>query len=134
MKRVNGWPGALVGFLNARARTPFAWGSNDCCSFAADAVVAITGTDPMADLRGYDSETGAGRVLVKCGVGGFEEIVAAIFDEIPPGMARRGDLALAMQGNQAGLMVVEGDTLAGPGETGIVRLPRAAALKCWRVG
>ena len=134
MTRLEGWEHRFVAFLTARAQMPFAWGSNDCCTFAADCAEAITGTDPMADLRGYDSEIGAGRVLVRAGVESFEALVASRFDEVPIGMARRGDLALVMQGNEAGLMVVEGDLLAGPSETGLKRVPRDRMIRAWRVG
>lgn len=134
MTRPEGWEQRFVAFLTGRAQMPFAWGANDCCTFAADCAEAITGTDPMADLRGYDSEIGAGRVLVKSGVESFEALVDAIFDEVPVGMARRGDLALAMQGNEAGLMVVEGDWLVGPSEDGLKRVPRDRMIRAWRVG
>lgn len=134
MKRRSGWQSAFVAFLKERTQMPFAWGTNDCCTFAADCAQAMTGDDPMADLRGYDSEIGAGRVLVKCGVESFEALVDAIFEEMPIGMARRGDLALAMQGNEAGLMVVEGDWLVGPSEDGLKRVPRERMVRSWRLG
>lgn len=47
-----------------RAAMPFAWGYRDCCLWAADAVLAVTGTDPVADIRGtYFSAKQAARVM-----------------------------------------------------------------------
>ena len=42
--------------------------THDCCSFAADCVLAMTGVDKMAGYRGgYKSAVGASRKLAKAG-------------------------------------------------------------------
>lgn len=43
---------------DARRSVPFAWGSNDCRLFAADAVQAMTGVDHAAELRMRDRRRG----------------------------------------------------------------------------
>lgn len=64
-------PGALARLRDTalrRATHPFAWGTSDCVTWAADAVWALTGRDPMADLRGaYFSARGAARVCIAHG-------------------------------------------------------------------
>lgn len=59
-------PGAahrLHALVMDRHDQPFAWGFRDCCLWAADAALAATGHDPMADLRGsYFSARQAARL------------------------------------------------------------------------
>ena len=51
-----------------RRAQPFAWGIHDCCTFAADAVQAITGQDPApAGLRAHRTEKQALRALRRHG-------------------------------------------------------------------
>jgi len=56
------WPARLHQFLDTRQHTPFAWGYNDCCLFAAAAIEALTGRHPAPALIGaYHSALGARR-------------------------------------------------------------------------
>jgi hypothetical protein len=59
---------ALAVFLGRAARTPFVWGTFDCCLWLADWVLERRGVDPAADLRGrYASELGCARLLKRRG-------------------------------------------------------------------
>ncbi len=115
---------------------PFAWGPNDCVSFAAEWVLRATGKDFMDGRRGYDTEFGALRTIKEAGVENMDldELVSMHLPRVDLGLAQRGDIALAIQGNSPGLMVIEGDALVGPGFDGLERLPRDHAVKTWRVG
>lgn len=63
MKKLN-WSVAFIQFTQSNRSTPFAWGSNDCVMFAADAVKLMTDVDPASASRGkYKTETGAKRHL-----------------------------------------------------------------------
>ena len=42
----------LARFIEERRRMPFTWGSNDCCLFAADWVLAATGRDIALEVDG----------------------------------------------------------------------------------
>lgn len=130
--RPDGWERRLKAFIDARKGQPFAWGANDCASFAADAVLAQTGVDPMADWRGYDSEFGAARVLVTAGATSLADLVTRVLTPCPVGLAQRGDVALVMQGNEPTLMIVAGDWLIGPGLERMKMAPRSAAVMTWR--
>lgn len=56
---------ALAAFLAEQRDIPFVWGASDCCLFAADWALAVTGDDPAGDLRGgYDNAANAWRVIV----------------------------------------------------------------------
>jgi len=126
---------ALLALLGERLNTPFAWASNDCCSFAFDCALAQTGHDAWADERGrYATAIGAARVIRR--YGGVQSIADARFARIAPSMAMRGDLALvssAAAGDAMSLAVVEGSTLVAVGVDGLVRLPRSAALAAWSI-
>jgi hypothetical protein len=50
--RLPDWPEQLAAFIEARRDMPFDWAVNDCCVLAADAVLAMTGRDFLADYRG----------------------------------------------------------------------------------
>lgn len=70
---------------------PFTWGTSDC-ALAFDVVRAITGFDPIANIRGYSSETGALLNLRRDGYEATLDLVATEFVEIPAAKAMRGDL------------------------------------------
>lgn len=123
------WPERLAAFIAGRERMPFAWGSNDCCSFAGDAVLALTGEDPMKDLRGYHNAWEAACILDA----GLCRLVGDRLERCAASLALRGDVVLAVLERRESLLVVEGDSLVGPGASGLVRIPRARALVAWRV-
>lgn len=112
--------------------TPFAWGAQDCALFAADCVQAMLGRDPAADARGtYSDERGAARVLKK--MGGLDGIAATrVGVEVPPAMARVGDLVLGTAGREC-LGVCTGETWHAPGEHGLLAMPMRDVLRAWRV-
>lgn len=43
---------ALFQLLGRQQKQPFEWGVHDCVTFVCDALLALTGRDPGADLRG----------------------------------------------------------------------------------
>lgn len=122
---------ALMAFISSRVRTPFAWGSNDCVTFAAAAVEAMTGREIAAGIGAtWSSERGAVRVLKRRG--GMAAAVSSVLDSTTPGLAQRGDVAgwLDAKGRLQ-LAIVEGQTIAGPGPSGLARLPRSAMMRAW---
>lgn len=95
-QRFENWPNLLNDFIASREAAPFKWGTNDCCMFVCDEILAITGIDPASpDYRGhYDSALGAARLFNRSG--GVEQIADAIckaqgFGECPVFFAQRGD-------------------------------------------
>lgn len=126
---------ALVAFLEARAAMPFAWGKNDCVTFAAGAVLAMTGEDALAfpDRRPtWKSAAGAARRLAQ--FGGLEAAVSTVLTEIPVAMAHRGDVGLVEVEGRQNLCIFEGDLIVAPGEAGLVRQARANAVRAWSAG
>lgn len=131
--RVANWHVHLSALFNERRHTPFAWGGNDCCLFAADCAWAITGTDPAATLRGYSSELEAARVLRDNG--GLAGIMDARYPRLAsPRLAQRGDVVIATgdDGREV-LAVVAGEFAWCPGPHGLTKLHQPRWLSAWRV-
>lgn len=55
----------LSSYLERQARTPFAWGRNDCCTFCADWLAIVWRVDPMAELRALYSDEASALELVR---------------------------------------------------------------------
>ena len=95
MIRFADWEERLSAYLDGLRGKPFAWGHNDCCTFAAGAVKAMTGEDMMAEFRGrYATSRGSVRALRKFGAGTLAGTLTAKFGE-PVDQAQRGDVVMA---------------------------------------
>ena len=137
MTRRPDWPTRLAAHLASVKSLPFAWVGNDCCTFAAGVVQAITGVDAMAPLRGkYTTQAGAARLIKRAG--GLQALVSEHLGQPlqTPALAGRGDVVLfemaAPYGPQA-LGICVGAHLAAPGPAGMVLLPITVAVAAWRV-
>lgn len=73
---------------------PFVPGVSDCATLFADAVLAMTGFDPIADGRDYATLQDALRNIRRAGHRTMADLVAARFREIHPSEAQRGDLGM----------------------------------------
>lgn len=137
--RYDDWPDRLAAFLEARRRAPFAWGTNDCVTFAADGVQQLRrdAVDIIAADRGaWATENDAEALLASRG--GLEAALAELaavagLQEIPPPRASRGDLVLARVGNQVLAGLVNGSTVAVTGADGLQFVPARMAFRAWRV-
>lgn len=120
---------ALIAFIASRDAVPFSWSRNHCVGYAAAAVKAQTGRDPMRGVR-VTTERGAVQSLNRRG--GLAAAVSSRLRPIAPAMAKRGDIA-AVSDERFGvrLMVVEGETLVAPGPLGNRRAPRSAMVRAW---
>lgn len=128
--RLPDWPERLAEFFESRRKAAFSWGQNDCCLFAADAVLAVTGEDPAKGRRTYSTERGAARVIAKAG--GMRDLVP--YQDKPVGFAQRGDVVLAEQDGRQTLGVVAGNGMyAAPGAEGIVFRPMSEAIAAFEI-
>jgi hypothetical protein len=134
-RRLPDWPERLADLLDTRLAMPFAWGSHDCATFAADGAVAVCGADPMAHLRGQWTTEAEAEAVISA-LGGLEaaaddalRAIGAV--DCPPALAQRGDLALFLTGNMPALGVIEGADVVAPGFDGLRRVPVAAATRAW---
>lgn len=94
-RRESGWEQKHRALLDAKSRMRFAWGSNDCMTFAGDAVVEQGFPDPMVDWRGKYSTARAAMEIVNSKPGGLLEWALEIFKDFPQirsRSAKRGDV------------------------------------------
>ena len=101
MKRSNDWPTELAKFLLSKRSEPFQWGENDCCLFAADAILAMGGDDVASDVRGrYKTAIGARRIMKNLGAANVVELLTQRLGE-PDGKLFRGAIvAVESDGQQ----------------------------------
>jgi hypothetical protein len=144
-----GWEGRLNEYIESRRFMPFEWGKNDCASFAAYAVEAMTGELPgKGDLGKYNCHADAIILLENLNSKGnaphrpYAEIMALLpelfgFKEVAVKLAQRGDLLLVKHGDEIpALAIVSLDPrlAVAPGEKGIKFIEVLKdGLKAWRV-
>lgn len=133
--RAAGWEARLAALVeDARAR-PFAWGAHDCVTFAADAVAALRGTDPLGNLRGaWCDARGAARLLGEQGPTIEEAVARTLGPAIAPARARRGDIVTIVAGRRSALGVCLGGRAAAPGPRGLAFVGPARWRAAYPVG
>jgi hypothetical protein len=151
LKRATNWQTLLHEFLVDRARMPFAWGGNDCCTFPADAIKAMTGEDIAAAFRGaYTGEAGAWAAVMRM-AGGSGDPATAVADaaawcaakagmpewmhagKAAPLLAQRGDLVVLPESGRliAGIVHLNGSAVAAVGAAGLKLLPLMDVQRAW---
>lgn len=138
--RLRDWPQRFSDFGIQRARMPFVWGTNDCCTFAAAAVEAITGANPMASFEPYGTEAGAKRRALRRllrridKAGGLQQLVADLLGTpISPLMAGVGDVVTVQNEGAELVGVCNGVNVMAPGKDGMVVLSMADAQAAWSI-
>jgi len=139
-QRQPNWPARLATLLESARSTPFAWGTHDCCTLAADAVLATTGQDPLAPLRGRWASADEAAQLLRL-LGGLQADTSAALQAEPtaPAMAQRGDVVLLAMGNTQALGVCAGRWVVAAGPDGLAfvdlyaRTGDTRPLAAWRI-
>ena len=134
--RLPDWEARLIACATANTARPHVFGEWDCLLAPAAFVEAVTGADHGKQHRGkYDSQAKAYRHLQRLGFANPEALLDSLFEEKPVGFAQRGDLVLSDDGIPG---VCMGGFAVAPGEegerAGMVRKPRSAWVKAWKVG
>lgn len=130
--RLIDWQVRLSTLAQERSDRPFEWGANDCCLFAADAVLAMTGRDYAAGFRGYNSAAGAMRHVEA--EGGMQAIASrALGPPVLPGFAAVGDVVLVNNAGRELLAICNGGTAISPGESGLTAHAMTEAVVCWKI-
>ena len=141
MTRLPDWQVKYALFLTSHRKVPYAWGTSDCCTFAADGVKAMTGVDIAEDFRGYKTQKGAyGAIKRVCG--GSSAADAAAYGskkyDIPELstvlLAQRGDLLLVENAGSVitGLVSMHGQAVCVT-DKGLYSFPIHSAIKAYRV-
>lgn len=130
---------ALSAYIEAVRERPFEWGSWDCCHFAAGAVEAMTGENPMLEFLGsYSDEKSARAALKKLGAGTLYHTLLTKFGRPRhPSRAQRGDIAYAVHAGPT-LGVCLGQDCAFVGEhgqqKGLVMIPTLSIQRIFSHG
>lgn len=130
MKRLNDWPTQLANFLLEKQKQPFEWGNNDCCLFAADAILSMGGQDVAKDVRGrYKTAIGAHRIMKKLGAGSLVELLTQRLGQ-PDGVITRGSIIVVdSNGEQvAGVFYQKPWALT---ERGLQSMPLESVVQSW---
>ena len=131
MRRID-WQERFYAFTKARSRMAFVWGLNDCCTFAADAVEALTGVNPMCGFEAYQTEAAAARVVHRAG--GLDALATSRLGQpVSPAFAAVGDVVLVENEGRQMLTVCNGTSVIAPGEFGMVALGMESALAAWKI-
>lgn len=136
-RRLNNWRVKFEELILERKTKPFVWGENDCALFAADAVLAISGTvDPAHDYRGrYSCEKTAMQQLIL-----IDGSLTKAFDNA--GLLRVSkqgllvsDIAVVMLNDRETCGVCTGAELAFLTLDGLKFIPidKLNIIRCWRL-
>ena len=130
--RLPDWHARLNALIAERQAQPFTWGHVDCCLWVADAVQAMTGRDPAADVRAhYSTARGAKSVLRQ--VGGLEGAGARCGLPIGRLFAAAGDVGIVNDGASDLLAVCIGEHWMVTTKSGLGTLPFQSVRSAWRV-
>lgn len=134
LKRVRDWRSRLSDVIEERRRVPFSE-ENNCALFLADCVAAMTGVDLAADYRGKFKSLAEAIILLR--KSGYHDLCAFLekhLDEIPPAMARAGDV-MAFPTEQTGWAggIVNGERVTVMGEAGLGTVSRDLAARAFRI-
>lgn len=130
LERTTGWESRLFGYIEEKKFTPFAWGTHDCCTFAAGAVFALT--EQSVFTPAYSNAFEANSFMES--VGGIEAWMTEQFGEpAAPLQGRRGDIAMLALPDRELLSVVVGEEVVAPGEEHLLFYPIMTATKVWRI-
>jgi hypothetical protein len=134
MTRLPDWQERFSVFVQSRQAIPFAWGTNDCCTFAASCVQAITGHNPLpAHFVGHTTRLRATRVLLVHG-GLANAVTGVLGPSINPLFSQIGDVILLNPQDGPLLGICNGSVVFAPSANGLVLLPLTDATAAWRIG
>lgn len=131
--RLPDWQLRLSKLCAERRNSAFLWGTHDCCLWAADCVLAITGEDPARDIRGtYRGALGAAEVLKAHG--GIEALAtAALGPAVAVSYAAVGDIVCIEVAGRKSLALCNGATVLATGLDRLECLGLDCAVCAWKV-
>lgn len=133
--RKKDWRERLHSKLRELQQKPFAWGYNDCVTFAADCAEVMTGEDPIKDIRGTWSNKREALKAMKdySGSAKLVDCCNKMLESKPIVFASVGDVIVCDGENGQFVAVVVGHTAVGPTSTGLQHVPIASAIAAYEV-
>ena len=142
MRRFHNWPALLDAFIASRGEMAFLWGANDCCVFACDAVLAMTGVDLAEGFRNSYTTAREARAALRehfqtLSIGEMADAIAERYGlrSIPASFAARGDVVLLDRelGESLGIVSLDGTEIWAPGEERLAEVPFREGRRGWRI-
>ncbi len=130
--RVDGWPEILHAEIESARDKPFVWGKCDCCLFAANVVMAMTGNDYASEFRGkYNTAKGSAKALIKYG----HKTLSSTMNEKLPSVRfpKRGDVVMAIVSGEEALGICIGAMCVFKAPDGVVQMPVCDIAAAWEV-
>jgi hypothetical protein len=133
MTRLDDWQDRFFAYLEATRLTPFAWGTNDCCLFAAGSIDAITGSTFTAQLAAaYTDEASALAYIAS--FGSLDAAVSSwLGDAKAPNFAGPGDIVIANLEMGPTVGVCLGVDCAFSSNAGMTYRSRTLIAACWTI-
>lgn len=135
--RVPGWDRALEDVATAHVDILPEWGVSDCLLTAADAIAAVTGTDPLAKFRGkYKTEAGAARKMRQKGCENVKDVFERYLGLEPVNRlsARRGDVGVMIINDEYVAGFVCGSGFAVKQPHGLTFFPITEIVQAYKIG
>lgn len=127
--KIDGWLDLLFAKVEERRARPQELGVWDCCQFAAECILVMTGVDHRTGFPEYHSEAEGQDILDEHG--GMNGLLASVFGpSIPVARAKRGDLLELPDGACA---ICLGVTCVGTAPEGLRFRPAADAIAAWSI-
>jgi hypothetical protein len=132
IQRLSDWPERLADFIESRRHAAFEWGRNDCVTFAADALQAMTGVDVLAQLRGQWSEQDQA-LAIASRLHGLPMAARRLLGRPLPSaaMAPRGAVVCARMGALPIMGVLTDGRWCAPGADGLQFRPGTEVRLAW---
>ena len=133
--RIAGWEKNLNETIERYRLEPFAWGTNDCFTFAVKCEEAVCGKTRFPELykAEYTNHFGSMRAFMREGYYGMIDCLHQRLDEIDMAVAQRGDWAAIGTPDGLAVGVLTGDKIAVTGEKGLLFFDYAQSVKAWRI-
>lgn len=130
VNRFEKWPQLLSEYLMSRRKMPFEWGKNDCLSFVAGAILAVSGRDFREE---YNTEEEAKAILKN--YGGIAGMISNRLGHKGSNnvrMAGRGDVVIAeLPELAAGVVDDSGRFFCSVTKVGLTKHPISVAKHYW---
>ncbi|MFG1371482.1 hypothetical protein V5F32_04830 [Xanthobacter oligotrophicus] len=132
--RLPDWEQRLADVVAAHQGGVFVWGSRDCFTFVRETVFRLTDQCIWPEIR-YGGPRQATVRLRRHGFRTVSDALADVLPEVPPALARAGDVGVVIEGNAEAGVVVLGAEIVGmaPGR-GLTVLPLVRLHRAFRVG
>ena len=134
-QRIDNWASELNACIDEHRNKPFAWGKNDCATFAVKCETAICGSTRFPELleANYTNKFGYLRECLRRGYYGMFEGIHERCDEIDKSVAGRGDWGCVNTPEGWAVGVLTGEKIAVTGAEGLLFLDYGAIIKTWRI-